>query len=513
MAGESPPLVLPEPLDNQRPILDAAKARKVVRAGRRFSKTRLAFLAAVSGHGPGWYDGTPQYPGILQGRDVVWVSSDYPNLSTVVWNELIVPRFGNLPYATLNKNEHTVSISGLGTLFLRPETAIDGVRGVGSRLGGVIADEAAHWDLGGALRRVILPALLDNRGWLLTMSTTNRGWDGNEDRVTPSYFNRLCAEIRLGERSSEWQEWTGTAYDNPVLEKEAIDELVAEYDPDSAEFKQEVLAELLTGGAGLALPHLDAKTHLVPPFPIPDQWLTFGSFDWGYNHPFSFGAWAADPDGNLFRTQSVQGRHQTPIEIAQTVAQSVDVKTLRYIVGGKDCWNKDHAKGIAVPSIADTLQAEPNNWKMVIVADLAGKGPRHQRLDNFRRYCGWPETATRPVQPPRLFVFDTPANRIAFNCWSGMLLDPNDEETPLKVDADHKGRGGDDPYDEASYGLSSRPLTVLKPVVRFENDRSPGVSPKTGKPVPRPTVEQEMSKLFGTRDAPLSRKSHRRPRW
>ena len=52
--------------------------------------------------------------------------------------------------------------------------------------------------------------------WLILMSTTNAGPDGNTRARVPSYFNLICEEIRAGKRSPEWREFTGTAYDNPA---------------------------------------------------------------------------------------------------------------------------------------------------------------------------------------------------------------------------------------------------------------------------------------------------------
>ncbi len=482
-------LVLPEPIGLQPEILADPSTRKVLRIGRRGSKTRTDFLAAITGHGPGWQDGHPAMPGILQGGDVVWVSSDYPNLLTVVWNELIVPRFDGQSFATLNKNEHTLAIRGAGTLFLRPDTALAGIRGMGSRLSGVILDEAAHWDLGGALKEVVLPALIDNRGWLICSSTTNLGWDGNAERELPSYFNRLCEQIRAGERGPEWKEWTGTAYDNPSLDRAAIDELVAEYDHDSVEFKQEVLAELLRGGAGLALPYA-TEALLVNPFPIPEHWARYGAFDWGYNHPFSFGAFARSPDGVTYLTHAVSGRHLDPAGIAAEVATSFDVAQLGHIVGGSDCWNQQEAHGVHVPSIASQLQAK--GWKMVPVKQ-DGKRPRQQRLDAVRRACGRPAQQGQAAVLPTFRIFDTVPGRRVLKALSGMLLDPNDPETPLKVDADHKGVGGDDDYDMVSYGLSSTPLAHQPVKVVFQQDRSPGVDWKKQKPRERPNADREIA--------------------
>jgi hypothetical protein len=40
----------------------------------------------------------------------------------------------------------------------------------------------------------------------------------------------------------------------------------------------------------------DTSRHVVKPFPIPDHWLRFRSFDWGSARPFSVGWWASVSD-------------------------------------------------------------------------------------------------------------------------------------------------------------------------------------------------------------------------
>lgn len=443
---------LPAPLPAQVPILESAAPRKVLRCGRRFGKSRLAMIAGIVGHGPG-PDGDKLFPGVLQGRDVVWMAQDYPNLSTVMWKEEFVPRFRHLPFVTMNANEHFISFDGLGTLFLRPETAISGIRGIGKNLGGVILDEAAFYDLESALKDVILPALLDNQGWLILMSTTNAGPDGNSAKRVPSYFNMICAEIKAGTRRDGWQEFTGTAFDNPRLSHDAINELIDEYAPDSPQLQQEVYAALLRAGVGLALPQISDEKHVVDRFPIPDYWRHFGAFDWGFNHPWCFGWFTVDTDGNIYLVDTVWGRGDEPDEIARKIAAAVPVAQMKGIFAGHDI---DQRKGRAIgyhgPTIQGTLHAHGIKTTLASI-------DRVQGLDNFRRYVEWRPTEQRPVEKiPRFRVFRTDGNLKALKQLSGMQLDPKNLEDALGIDADAAGRGGDDAYDMIRYGLMSRPL-------------------------------------------------------
>ncbi len=284
-------LAVPAPLVHQVAIVDSAARFKVLRAGRRGGKTRVMFTCAVAGHGP-ITQGIPARHGLAQRRDVIWIVPEYGQANTI-WEEEIVPRFEPAG-AALNATKRTAKLRGMGTLRIASLEAMKtAVRGAGSMLGGVILDEAAHFDLAHAWRKVIRPALVDNEGWAMFGSTTNSGHDGNKgeddrgDRLLPSFFNRLCAEILAGERDTDWEHFYFTGYDNPKLKKVEMDKFVDEYTPGSVSLEEEVYAKLLTAGAGLAFPEYDGA--LVdrprPPLPSWDAVETVGGLDWGYATP------------------------------------------------------------------------------------------------------------------------------------------------------------------------------------------------------------------------------------
>lgn len=240
-------------------------------AGRRFGKDVLSFRAALLGHGP-VVDGKPRFGGIIHGGDVVWVGPTYSQV-LMVWREQVKPRFAGIKGVILNESEHTIRLAGLGTLFLRSAEAIDSVRGMGSRLSGVVLNEAAHYqDLEYVLRSVVRPALLDNQGWLLIPSTPYAG----------SHFNALADEVELGVRGDTWAFFHGTAADNPTIPPEAFKELVAEYPANSVELEQEVFAKRIEGGAGAAFPEFDPRHHHLTMTP-PNDWRYAAGMDWGYD--------------------------------------------------------------------------------------------------------------------------------------------------------------------------------------------------------------------------------------
>lgn len=298
------------PLEHQEAMDQSPARHKLGRCGRRWGKTRFVFKAAIAGHGPditqrvvyrGRRNGKPQYEvvqldepeplhrGIASGMDVAWVVPIYKTANSI-WSEEVLPRFRPLEeqgLVRINEADKYVQIIGAGKLFIVSGEAIDGIRGIGKNLIGVIYDEAAHADLEYAHKSVLVPMLTDNMGWTIYVSTTNAGLDGNTEQVAPSFFNRLCLEVQQGLRGSEWAEFTGTAYDNPALDPIAIDAMIAEYVPGSTQLDEEVYAKLLGAGAGLAFPEWRRELHgrdLEPEL----GWKAWAGCDWGYSSPGAF---------------------------------------------------------------------------------------------------------------------------------------------------------------------------------------------------------------------------------
>lgn len=225
-----------------------------------------------------------------------------------------------------------------------------------------------------------------------------------------------------------------------------------------------------SAGEGMALDELNEHKHIVHPFEIPAHWVHFGAFDWGFSHPFAFGWFVSDEQGNVYLVDSVHGRQKQPHEIAQRIAERVPVEVLRYIHAGHDCWADVRARGESTPTIAETFAAFGIYLTQANVARVAG-------LNNLRRYVAWRGTVAipdprHPNDPtmtryedgePRFRLFDTPGNRITYDCLASMTTDPRDREDALKRDADESGNDGDDPYDMVRYGLASRPMKAIVP--------------------------------------------------
>jgi hypothetical protein len=182
------------------------------------------------------------YKGIVQGGQVAWLAPDFPQ-GKAIWDEEIRPRFGGARDVDVNNHDRTVTLPNGGMLEMRSAENVDGMRGKGGKLDGVIVDEAAFIrDFFYAWRRVIRPMLVDRGGWALITSTTNIGSD----------FNQLMAEIEAGQRPDQerWAPFRGRSRDNKRLPPEEVEALYKEYPPGGSDMMQELEAELLdTHGA------------------------------------------------------------------------------------------------------------------------------------------------------------------------------------------------------------------------------------------------------------------------
>lgn len=452
-------LVLPEPIGLQPAWLASTAARKVLRVGRRGSKTRFALVAAFAGHGDG-EDGAKQFPGILEGGDVVWVAVDYPNLIRVVWKEEIKPRFGNLSWAHLSEKDHTCTLDGLGTLHLVSAEAIDGIRGMGKRVRGIIVDEAAHLDLEQALLDVLLPVCLDNEAWLILMSTTNAGLDGNTEKRTPSYFNVICEQIRDGGRSGEWEEFTGTAFDNPTISPKAIHELIGEYGTNKVQLDQEVYAKLLKAGAGIAFPEFSEEVHVLPQKTEPNhRWNYYAGLDWGYVRG-AYVLMGAGPDGELEQIweyfDDFTGLHAR--EAAERIAKaSRHLPLPEYIMADEQMWQQvgmgttladDYLEGLA--KVYGGLENAPG-----LVKATHKSGSRAVKKNMSHRWLSWTGTpgSQKPWERPKYRI--QPTCRKTIEMWQKLPLDP---KRPDDVDTTH---ALDHLYDACGFVFASRPEPAI----------------------------------------------------
>lgn len=249
----------------------------------------------------------------------------------------------------------------------------------------------------------------------------------------------------------------GTVLDNPIYANDPL------YMAQLATLPEVLRKQLLYGdwdaGFGAALQELDEAVHLVRRFKIPDFWTRFGSFDYGFAHLWVWCSYAVSEDGVVYVEDTVRGRRHLPHQIAERVKSRVPVHHPSYLYTVSDPYPFQSKKELKPdePTIADRL-AEDHD----LVLNLR-KADRKAGLQNLRYYLAWRGIGRDGADAlPALRFFDTPGNRWLFDQLQAMVVDPDDPEDVLKVDANTEtGEGGDDGYESLRNGMATRPPRAI----------------------------------------------------
>ena len=440
--GREVTLRVPGQYPHQVRLSEASAPFKLARWGRRAGKTVEIFRQAVMGHGPAGADGQPIFKGLRHGLDVVWVGRS-KDQARIIWNTEVRPRFEATGVADINETLLTASLPGFGKLMVKSQDrdSINNVRGMGATLAGIVGDEVAHWDDAEAVwLDVLLPTLTDNMGWATFVSTTEPG----------SWFNRQCAKAMAGELPpSSWFHTHATALDNPRISRVAFDRLLAEYPAGDPRIAKEVYAELTMGGAGAALDFRESDV-AKPPFPKQrherPRCTFFGSVDWGYAHPYSFGLYAVMGDGEVRRVDGCTNQRKDPPEIALEVRTLLNSYGLRfedldYTVAGGDVF-ADKGRSLGAKGLTISEQWGKLGWHV-----RRGDDRRVAGLSNLRYY----------LHDHLLTICTTTNGWQAIRQMQERVLDENRPEDVRKDDARADGTGGDDIFEEIRRACLSRP--------------------------------------------------------
>lgn len=221
--------------------------------------------------------------------------------------------------------------------------------------------------------------------------------------------------------------------------------------------------------AGQAFSELSRSVHLIKPLPVQKHWRFFGALDWGFNHPFSFGVFAVDGDGDVYLVGYASDRLKQYFEVAKLMIAACGpiggFKNLSYIVGGHDLWaaaKKDGGPTLAQKFASLATDEKTKNMGLPNIIIRKANIDRVQGSHQVRDFLAWRETAVGENGQfidgePHFYIFESFIH--VYNTLTNMMFDtggPNPEDVK-KVDADENGDGGDDDYDMVRYGLMSRP--------------------------------------------------------
>jgi len=199
-------------LHHAQSIIQACDSRfRVVSAGRRFGKTRLAVLECLA---------------VANERKRAWWISPNYKMSEVGWRPLR-QMASRIPGAVINKSDRQVILPGGGLVAVRSADNPDSLRGEG--LDFVVMDEAAYI-MPEAWSEAVRPALSDRQGRALFIST-------------PRGRNWFWDIHRKGGAEPGWSSFTYPTSANPFIPAGEIE--IARAELPEIIFRQEYLAEFV----------------------------------------------------------------------------------------------------------------------------------------------------------------------------------------------------------------------------------------------------------------------------
>lgn len=260
--------------------------------------------------------------------------------------------------------------------------------------------------------------------------------------------NPVTGETRIVRKSYKYI--PATVYDNPSLLQD--DSYLATLAMLPEIKRKQMLEGNWDISAGGAFPEFDRSIHVIKPFDIPSNWMTFRSADWGYSSPFCLLHFAVDFDDNLyvFREWYDQGIYDDTW--AEEIAR-IETDERIYCEHGVIDGSISTSRGSRADDSFDVINKILAKYRLVKFkkADRSpgsrkeGKLAVHRMLalkETGRRFeDGTPETA------PSLFIFDTCVNLI--RTLPILLEDPKNPELVLKKNSD------DHCFDALQYGIRS----------------------------------------------------------
>lgn len=472
-------IVLFKPLEVQRRALEGPERYKLVRAGRRGSKSRLALYAAIMGHGPA-VDSQRMWRGAVHGLPILWLVPDFSQ-GRAIWREEILRRFDGKDGAKIDKGEKRLELVGGGSVELRTFENIDSIRG--RKYGGAIFDEAAFFDLEYAWHEVIRPALADLRGWAMFPSTPNFGKDGNEKRPHgPSYFNELCEKELAGELGPEWGQFHWTTRDNPKLPREEVEALYKEYEDRPFARDQELEARLLAGVEGVFFTRFRKDVH-ARKVAIPHEGVWWGGgLDWGFSSPGWFGLeafWHTVHGARSHLRMEWEFDHLDPYDAGYRLGKRLlPYPRPEFIAADASMWDTGDGRGKTVVPLAEDFQRglddacgrdrEGHSRAPRLYPAPKGKGSRLVRATAMNADLKWsakPDGTIPPWGEPAFTV--DPECKHFIRCMEVLPTDPDDPELPATENVyDH-------PYDGRTYlRVFRRPEEEKQKTRAVQQDRS-----------------------------------------
>jgi phage terminase large subunit len=165
------------------------------------------------------------------------------------------------------------------------------------------------------------------------------------------------------------------------------------------------------------------------------------SLDYGHNH-WTVAYLLTEYDGVIYILDEFRARKRLISQNSESIKlmlarNGLELGGLLTFVAGTDVFAK---KGDTGESFADVFAENGINLRPANTSRKMGAGKLLHLLGD----------KDQQIEPTIKISTKCPA---LIECLPSMMHDPNDPEDVLKVDTDEQGRGGDDPYDSARYGV------------------------------------------------------------
>ena len=204
----------------QLEIFNSTARFKVVSAGRRFGKSRLAawilIIKALQS----------------ESKDVFYIGPTFQQAKDIMWNMLKELLHGTDLIETTHENTATMKLVNGRRISLKGSDRPDTLRGVG--LAYVVLDEYASMKVE-VWEQIIRPTLSDVKGGALFIGT-------------PAGKNHFYDLFQSAEKDDDWEAFQYTSIDNPLIDPKEVE--VAKRTMSTQAFRQEFEASFVsfTGG-------------------------------------------------------------------------------------------------------------------------------------------------------------------------------------------------------------------------------------------------------------------------
>jgi len=238
----------------------ASDARfKIMSCGRRFGKgnTLLRAIGTDALHNPG---------------SVFWIISPNYSYTQPMWDKAIMA-FTNVKINGKNfmkrpkVRDRVIPLYNGARIEFKSAIEPHTLRGAGDLILGIAFDEAAYCDP--IAWKSVRPALMDNKAWAYFMSTPSaiqpKNWfydmfiQGQENvRSTcdsclgggcPLCGNKGYTLVPNRSKHPDYQSWQFSSYQNPYIDNDEIDDMIAEFGWSELDKQREVFGEFVGGDA------------------------------------------------------------------------------------------------------------------------------------------------------------------------------------------------------------------------------------------------------------------------